>query len=279
MEVDRAFFEENGYVVVRNVVPKENCQAVIDAMFAFLEMDPSDPSDWYRLPLTRGGMIELYQHQALWDNRQNENIYAAFSALLGETELLVTIDRCNFNPPVRADKPEYDHAGFLHWDADPARAHIAPLGVQGVLYLAETGPTTGGFVCVPGHHKLTAHWAATGEAIVGAPSAGKRRPESLEDLAITPILGGPGDLVIWDNRLLHGNGRNLSNKPRFAQYISMFPRVSADAATLADRIHRWKERLHPDAPWAPGDPREKERLSGVTATLTPLGQKLLGLTT
>ena len=35
-------FDEYGYMVIENAVPTELCDAVVDAIFAFLEMDPSD---------------------------------------------------------------------------------------------------------------------------------------------------------------------------------------------------------------------------------------------
>jgi hypothetical protein len=276
-DADRRFFDENGYVVARGLVEPERCQAVIDAVFDFLGFDPNDPDDWYRLPLTRGGMLEMYQHQALWDNRQHPRVHQAFAELLGTEKLWVSFDRANFNPPVRDDQPEYAHGGMIHWDIDPATAHSAPFGLQGVLYLADTPAKIGGFCCVPGHHKLIERWAATGAAIPGAPVPGRRSPADRDEVTVVPIVGAAGDLVIWNNRLLHGNGKNESDRPRMAQYIMMRPAAPDDVAMREDRIRRWRDRLPPDADWAPGDPRHWEERQGTTATLTPLGRKLLGL--
>jgi hypothetical protein len=114
-EQDLDFFRKNGYVVARNVVPEPNRRAVIDAVFDFLGMDPDDPTDWYRPPLALGGMIEMYQHQALWDNRQNPKVYQAFCDIYGTEKLWVSIDRANFKPPRHPDHPEYEHKGFTHW--------------------------------------------------------------------------------------------------------------------------------------------------------------------
>ena len=84
---DQAFFAENGYLVVRNVVPEADCDAVIDALWEFLEMDRNDPTDWYRPPLSPGGMIEMYHHQTMWDNRQHPRMHQVFAELIG-TEAL-----------------------------------------------------------------------------------------------------------------------------------------------------------------------------------------------
>ena len=40
---DRAFWEENGYVVVPNAVPRENLDRLVDAIWEFLEIDRDDP--------------------------------------------------------------------------------------------------------------------------------------------------------------------------------------------------------------------------------------------
>lgn len=147
-QADHAFFAENGYVIVHNAVPRENLDDVIDALYEFLEMSRDDPEDWYREPLRPNGMVEMYQHQALWNNRQHPRVYEAFAELLGTPRLWVSIDRACFKPPRHPAHPEYDSKGFIHWDADTTRLPM-PLSVQGVLCLADTEEDQGGFQCVP----------------------------------------------------------------------------------------------------------------------------------
>lgn len=273
---DHASFQENGYVIARNVVPAENLRATIAMIWEFLGMDPSDPGDWYRPPLSPGGMLEVYQHQALWNNRQSPRVHQAFSELLGTQRLWVSFDRANMKPPRNPDHPEYDHKGFIHWDTD-TRKLPKPLGVQGVLALADTSEEMGGFQGVPElFHGLDA-WLQSQPA--------DRNPfaPDLTGFSITPIPARAGDLIIWNALFPHGNGHNVSDRPRLAQYISMFATPSSEEWTVEwgqrrqDRIHRWQDRLPPDASWAPGDPRRWEQEHGQTAELTPLGRKLLGL--
>src|SRR6185437_7503795 len=157
---DHAFFEENGYVVVHDAVPKENCDAVIAAVWDFLGMDPGNPDDWYREPLRRGGMVEIYQHQSMWDNRQYPRLYEAFTEILGTRKLWVSFDRVGMKPPPHPAHPEYDHTGFIHWDVDTSKLPVR-FGVQGVLYLADTAANQGGFQCVPGMHRNLEEWVKT----------------------------------------------------------------------------------------------------------------------
>src|SRR5436309_1211503 len=92
-EAHRAFLAENGYVVVPTGIEPQKVAAVVDVIWDFLGMDPNNPDDWYRPPHNAGGMIELYQHQALWDMRQHPRLYQIFRELHGTGRLAVSTDR------------------------------------------------------------------------------------------------------------------------------------------------------------------------------------------
>ena len=97
------------------------------------------------------------------------------------------------------------------------------------------------------------------------------------DKKVTPIPAKAGSMIVWNSLLLHGNGRNVSDRPRLSQYISMSP---ADRMTEENRLHRircWQNREPPGGTTFPGDPREIEQTEFKTAELTELGRKLLGI--
>ena len=267
---DHAFFRDNGYVIARDVVPPESRRAVVRMIWDFLGMDPEQPEDWYRSPLTPGGMLEIYQHPALWGNRQSPRVHQAFAELFGTEKLWVSFDRANMKPPRHPGHSEYDHKGFIHWDAD-TRVLPQPFRVQGVLALTDTTADMGGFQGVPELFRTLAAWLST------QPADRNPRAPDLTGFAVTPIPARAGDLIIWNTLFPHGNGHNVSDRPRLAQYISMFPAREEDEAMREDRVGRWRDRLPPAAAWAPGDPRGWERDHGTTAPLTSLGRKLLGL--
>ena len=272
---DLARFAEDGVLVVPHVVPPENLRAVIDAAFAFLGMDEAKTDDWYRAPLTPGGMVEMYQHPAMWNNRQNERVYGAFADLLGRDDLWVSIDRVNVKPPQNPAHPEYDHKGFMHWDTDVTRSWNGPLRVQGVLCLTDTTPDMGGFRCVPGHHKIVKQWGETTQPEPGSDA----RPDMS---GVTPVAlsANAGDLIIWNTLLYHGNGHNVSSKPRLAQYITMFPAPEPGTPnydeTRQKRLDAFTNREPIAAPWVIGDNRHWERDHSPSADLSPLGRKILG---
>ena len=272
---DLAFWHEHGYVVVRNAVPRENVDAVVDIIWEFMEMDPNDPETWYRPQdgddstpkLKVSGMAELYHHQSLWDNRQNPRVYGAFVDIWQTEKLWVSIDRVNLNPPARAD---WDFQGFVHWDIDTSLQPI-PLQVQGVLSLVDVSEEAGGLQVVPGFHRRFEEWVKT------QPFDRDPRIPEMAGLELKSVEMNSGDFVIWHSLLPHGTGRNNSTRPRLAQYITMFPAREDDVALRQERIRLWNERTPPIHKAFPGDPRRWEIEHGKTAELTSLGEKLLGL--
>jgi ectoine hydroxylase-related dioxygenase (phytanoyl-CoA dioxygenase family) len=271
---DRASFEENGYIHVKGLVPPEQCEAVVDAIFAFLRMDRSNPDDWYRPPLNPRGFVELYHHHTMWEVRQEPKLHQVFSELWGTEKLWVSLDRVGFKPPRNEQHLDYDDPGFIHWDADTSQWPL-PFSLQGVLYLTDTAEDQGGWQGIPGIHRRFDEWVKTQPA-----DRDPRNPdvESLERLGmpITRIAGQQGDMVIWVRALAHGNGHNVSGKPRFAQYITMSPAKEDDEEGRRARIESFERRVPPRSTSFKGDDRGWEQTQPAPR-LTPLGQRLLGL--
>ena len=275
---DWSFWQENGYVVIPNAVQQENLDRMVETIWQFLDMDPDDSETWYKYkpytrddrssPISGAGMVEMYQHQALWDNRQHPKIHQAFSEIWDDERLWVSIDRANMKPPARDDRPEWGHQGMIHWDVDTSEQPIR-FGVQGVLYLTDTAENQGGFQCVPGFNNTFEEWVKT------QPEDRNPHQPDLADLQVKSIVGNAGDLLIWHRLLAHGNGHNTSDKPRLAQYITMSPAPKDSEEARQGRIKAWQER-RPLSNW-PGDSRDWEHERQEPAVLTELGRKLLGV--
>lgn len=272
---DRAFFDDMGYVIVREAAPPEMVQAVVDAVWTFQEMDPTDSGTWYRQPerengmveLNGSGMIEMYHHPALWAIRQLPKIYGAFVDIWNSEKLWTSIDRCNLNVP---NRPDFEFQGFIHWDIDTTLDPL-PFDVQGTLSLTNTAPGQGGFQCVPAMPKRLPEWIKT------QPENRDPHKPDLTGLEVETIPIDAGDLLIWNSQLPHGVSPNTSDQPRIAQYMSMSPAQENNEKARQWRIDAWLHRRAPQGNPFPGDPRNWEREHGTTAALTPLGRKLLGL--
>ncbi|WP_190810156.1 phytanoyl-CoA dioxygenase family protein [Flagellimonas sp. S3867] len=276
-EEDWEFWIHNGYIIIKNAVPVEQAKATADFLWEFEEKSPIDPETWYAPPraemkmkeLTGTGMVEVYNHQHLWNNRQQQRVYDAFADIWGTEKLWVTIDRANLNFP---NRPGFEQKGFIHWDYDP---ETRPQNVQGVLALADqTDENMGGFQCIPWLYRNYDTWKLT------QPEDRDRfqpNTDGIED-KIVKVKMNAGDLLIFNSTEPHGIRPNKSkDKVRIAQYISMMPAEEDNEELKTWRTNSWKHRIAPEGYAFPGDPRNWERDKYETARLNPLGEKLLGL--
>ena len=276
-EADWDFWLHNGYIVIKKAVPKHQAQATADFIWEFDEKDPKDPKTWYAPPraemkmkeLTGTGMVEVYNNQHLWNNRQMQRVYDAFVDVWGTEKLWVTIDRANLNFPL---PPGVDKKGFIHWDYDP---ETRPQNVQGVLALADqTDENMGGFQCIPWLYRNYDTWKLT------QPEDRDRFQPDISDLGdeIVKVKMEAGDLLIFNSTEPHGIRPNKSkDKVRVAQYISMMPAEEENEELRNWRINSWKHRIAPEGYAFPGDPRNWEQIKYERANLSELGEKLLGL--
>jgi Phytanoyl-CoA dioxygenase (PhyH) len=274
-EDDWKFWVNNGYIVIKNAVPKEQAKRLADFLWEFEEKDPNDATTWYVPPraemkmkeLTNTGMVEVYNHQLLWDNRQVPKVHEAFADIWGTEKLWVTIDRANLNLPIR---PGFEYKGFIHWDYDP---ETKPQNVQGVLALADQDDENmGGFQCVPGLYRTYETWK------LSQPEDRDHFKPDVAGFEIVKVKMNAGDLLIFNSLQPHGIRPNKSNnKVRLAQYISMMPAEEDNEDLRQWRITSWKERKAPEGYAFPGDPRGWEKTKYGTAELSSLGKKLLGL--
>lgn len=268
------FWKKNGYLVISDLVPKRQCEDLIEVICRFLGVKPEQPESWYAMSprseknltlKSLHGMTELYHHQAMWNNRQYPRLYDAFVDLWGIEELWVTIDRVNMNLPNRNG---WQNDGFLHWDIDLAnKDHVR--NIQGVLSLNDNDSDMGGIQIVPDLFKQLDNW------LEFQPKNRSRiiKKEEL-DFDVINLESKAGDLVIWDSRMAHGTSPNRSYKPRYAQYISMCPAEPAEEELLQIRLDSFEKRIGPKKCGMPGS--NQEACFSPKANLTELGQRLLG---
>ena len=274
---DWNFWLHNGFVVIKNAVSREQAQKTADFLWEFEEKNPNKPESWYTAAraemqmkeLQGTGMVEVYNHQLLWENRQTERVYNAFVDIWGTEKLWATIDRANLNFPIQ---PGFEYKGFIHWDYDP---ETKPQNVQGVLALADqTDLEMGGFQCIPWLYRNYDSWKQS------QPEDRNRfQPDTkgLEEHFVKVPLEA-GDLLIFNSLEPHGiRPNNSKDKVRIAQYISMMPAEEENIALKEWRINSWKNRIAPEGHAFPGDPRNWEQTKYNTAKLSTLGEKLLGL--
>ncbi|WP_125720225.1 phytanoyl-CoA dioxygenase family protein [Flavobacterium ustbae] len=213
-EQDLEFWNENGYIVVKNAISKEDCEATQKAIWEYLKMDPNKKESWYkRHEDQKGLMLNFSDHETLNRNRFSPRVKKAYEQLYKTDKIYKTIDKVSFNPP------ETEHFKFLgsplHWDMSLKKP--LTFALQGMLYLTDCGPEDGAFHCVAGFHNQINQWLDELE------SDENPRNKALQTLQSKPIIGNAGDFIIWHNALPHCATPNKGGKPRMVQYLTYLP--------------------------------------------------------
>ncbi|WP_105168853.1 phytanoyl-CoA dioxygenase family protein [Pseudoalteromonas sp. T1lg23B] len=204
-------WHEDGYVILRQALDLELCSKVIKAIADFLDIDINDPSQWYGLKMRNGIMVDLIQHPALTQARNVKRIHKAYSQLWETEDLVVSVDRCGFNPPHTQEHPF--SGPDLHWDLNFAKP--LKFGTQGIVYLTDTAPEQGALTVVPGFHLKSPD-------LIGQ-YANNQHQTDFHQFGSRAIGANAGDMVIWHHFLPHGSRANLTEQPRIVQYINMYP--------------------------------------------------------
>jgi hypothetical protein len=211
---DLHFWKENGYVILRNVISKEQCIATQQAIWDFLDMKAEDPLSWYKDHEEKRGLMVLFSnHPTLNANRTSVRIKKAYEQLYQSTDIYKTVDKVSFNPP------ETDTFHFLgsdlHWDVSLTLP--IPFSLQGMLYLTDCDAQDGAFHCVPGFHHQINDW------LQNLPNHVNPREEALRTLNPIPVTGKAGDFIIWHQALPHCASPNYGTMPRMVQYLTYLP--------------------------------------------------------
>lgn len=209
-------WQQEGYVIIRNAVSAEDCEATVSLIESYLAIDRQRPDTWYtEHPQRNGIMVELYQHPQLERNRRSPRIVSAYEQLWKQKGLHADAGKTGFSPPHR---PGIVYpVSRLHWDVSLQLP--IPFGTQGILYLNDTTESGGALRVVPGFHNKITEW------LQQLPEDVNPRDENLEKLGTRSITAGAGDFVIWHHALPHAAGINQAATPRFVQYINYTPAI------------------------------------------------------
>jgi ectoine hydroxylase-related dioxygenase (phytanoyl-CoA dioxygenase family) len=243
------FFKKNGFIIIKNVINSTDTQEFkkeiwdtiynipfsqeikdkIDFDFRDYDKDLTEKDiqniNTFYPNIDKFGTMNLppfFHLNNMWKVRQNPEIFTKFAQLLKNHKIWCSLDR------VSVKLPGNGNSEFCHWDSDPwywEEQKFEPL--QGILSLCDTS-----FFCCPGSHSLDFVEKFKKSYNYLKPTKGKREYVSLKKGANDPFnlsksikeyKLGPGDLIIFSNRLLHESKQNNSKKIRYVQYISFEP--------------------------------------------------------
>lgn len=258
--------EQDGFVVVPGVVSPQDCTEFCEEALNWLEKFPhgfkrDDRSTWTseNLPYSvKGGLYNRYSvgHEAfVWKIRTQPKILEVFSQLWGTDDLIASFDGVNISHPVNEKTGRTDikpTGAWPHMDQNPRKYKQFEL-YQGIANLAPNGPDDGGLCVLRGSHLFhEEHFASIGGFRADQDSGEKENgynfiPEDAEwykskGCEEVKICAGPGDLILWDSRLIHWNASPVGEQVRFTTYVCYCPRSLMAEEDLARKLEIFKQR-------------------------------------
>lgn len=235
----RAILDEYGVAILENYFEDKYADTVFNSMVKWMvELDIGltlDTKTWKNSNLPMGPRYGMYQSivsnaPVFWELR--EKFYPIFSELLGETELITSIDGASIFPTIHSPKGKPD------W------AHIdQTISSDFMCYQAQfvSSDTTASFVCTPGSHSEHKNLLKK-FGISGSGNWYKFTDDNIVELRQIfggtyqiPIIAPKGSVIFWDSRTIHSAKYPdiKENNWRSVFYISMRPKSSHSDESLA----------------------------------------------
>ena len=150
-----------------------------------------------------------------------------------------------------------DGETFAGWHQDSAYGAATPV-VLGALALSDCGPTQGCLRGVPGSHKwgILKHGESDDPRSILA--RGQFITDGFDESKAVDFALKPGEMVMFDNSLVHGSGTNLGPDRRFLLLVEMLPtwakppriRQSALLVRGTDTYGNFDDEPRPDGEWS-----------------------------
>lgn len=207
--------------------------AIQEWLSTFCPLRLDNPATWTKAnePYNLHGILKHYVgHEAfLWEIR--EKCIPIFSALHGTTDLLSSFDGINVSWP-RGDAKNNLHCDMMRDDMG------CPI-YQGVVNLVENGGDNGGLCLVDGSHlKLAEYYIRHPEAGLSWGKVDYTDP-AFSSLPIYKICLKPGQIAIWDSRVVHCAVQPTSGL-RLAAYVCMRPKAGCSPTDMMKRIRGYE---------------------------------------
>lgn len=279
------FFQENGFVVIRNVLDDKSCDKTLDEFWSQSLVDKNDPQTWdvywnsqQFANLSIMGNSNSTMSKMQLENRQNTNIHNVFSNIYKTDKLWVDHDRIGVMRPTIninfGDKYLDMHNWktidkWLHIDCNPLTGKTdiggffhqndvfinfqQKLFCQGLISLTDARLSEGGFYCVPKSHLNPKIYESMVQSVgnIQVPLENEMR------IKIEKIPIQKGSLLIWNSLTAHANYPNNSSNFRAVQYIRMLPITNGSYSPLFPQLTAYPDYFNP----------------------SKLGQKLFGMET
>jgi len=239
-------FLQDGYIVVRDVFPREVAEGVCALLWDEMPEDPDDPSSWTR----EGELIGKVITEGAASQVVTQRYRDALEDICGRGRLEeASLQGVGYSPirfPMSA--PAWEAIG---WHVDGSHFHhfvtSRTQGLIGLDILTDVEPQGGGTSVRPGSHRATAAILVASEPEgMTCHEIGEAARDATADFPVEEVIGRAGDCLFMHPHLVHGSSLNLNKTVRMA---------SNRCVGLEEPMtfHREREDAHSLVEWAVRD--------------------------
>ncbi|MDA0839100.1 MAG: phytanoyl-CoA dioxygenase family protein [Planctomycetota bacterium] len=211
----REQFVQDGYVIIRDVFPREVAERVLPLLWAELKEDPKDPSTW-----TADGRLVA---KSIFEGAAAEVVTKRYRDAVDEllfADRVKPMSACVGYSPIRfpVKQTSWEPVGF-HVDGIHFQHHVnsREQGLIGLDLLTDVDAQGGGTAIRPGsHHTVAAILAAAEPAGMTCGEIGDAARAATVEFSVVEVIGNAGDVLLMHPHLVHGSSTNLSNRVRMA---------------------------------------------------------------
>ncbi|CAJ1345501.1 unnamed protein product [Effrenium voratum] len=235
-------FDEQGFCVLRNVVPAERIEACRKYLATFTSEEQLKVTDNCRL-VTEANSSVLRSVFAVHEDDGSPLAELARSDLITRhvqqilaDDVYVHQSRVNLQAPFKGTGFSW-HSDFETWHAEDGMPK--PRSLSAVIFLDKNAEHNGALMVIPGSHKSflrcsgrqkNANWEKSLQSqVYGTPSEDHIR-QLAEKQGIKHCVGEAGDVLFFDSNLLHassGNRSPFSRRNLFVAFNSWTNRLQA----------------------------------------------------
>lgn len=204
----KEYYKENGYVIIKNIVPDEAIEIIINTYNIMAEMPDFHISDKFITSANYGKNAQNFVQNEL--KKVNDliipkifNIDSIVTDLLNI--LVLKFANCN-------------HTLLPHQDISMVDEFTAPTTFLWIPTL-DIDKTNGSLLVLPKSHK----WATWQRTHSQFESPIKKNMNTILEYMI-PLYLNKGDLILFDSALIHASSPNLSNEIRISMNTSVVPK-------------------------------------------------------
>lgn len=211
-------FIRDGYLLVKEAFPRELAERIVELIWSFAPMDPSDRSTWTKARYTvQKTFVNDLTHQL-----HTRRVHDAMDDLLGEGRYRLEkqlgyslINLPGFeSPPWRAMGWHVDGTHFHH------HLDSREQGLVGLFLHTDILPEGGGTAIRPGSHRVVAGILQQAEPDgLNSRDLIQQSAAATENLAGVEVIGRAGDMVLMHPFTVHGSSTNCSDRIRIASNI------------------------------------------------------------